>query len=111
MSMLPAATSCSSGFHKWVRLRSPSVTGARPRLPRRSPRRVASSRPPAPPPTTTMRCALLTRHRLAAGEERRPEPAPAIPFVEEERGIHEAVLELVERAVHGRARGHAVARL
>src|SRR3954470_20626799 len=101
MSMLPAATSCSSGFHRCVRLRSMSVTCARPRLPSLSPSAVASSRPPAPPPTTTIRAALLTRHRLAAEEELGPSPAPEIPVVEQDGRIDEAVVELVERAVHG----------
>src|SRR6185369_5652453 len=52
--MLPAATSCSSGFHKCVRVRSTSVTRAWPLRPAVSPSRVASSSPPAPPPTITI---------------------------------------------------------
>src|SRR5688572_33222659 len=52
--MLPAAISCSLGFHTWVRCRSISVTSTR--RCSRSPSRVASSRPPAPPPTITTRC-------------------------------------------------------
>src|SRR6185436_18798847 len=54
--MLPAATSCSSGFHRCVRLPSISVTAALRRRPSLLPRRVASSSPPAPPPTMTIRC-------------------------------------------------------
>src|SRR5574338_772378 len=54
--MLPAATSCSNGFHRCLRDRSISVMPARPRRPRLSPSRVASSRPPAPPPTITILC-------------------------------------------------------
>src|SRR6476646_11266635 len=54
--MLPAAISCSSGFHKCVRFLSIRVTAALPRLPSLSPSRVTSSRPPAPPPTTTIWC-------------------------------------------------------
>src|SRR6478609_9548206 len=64
MSMLPAATSCSSGFQRCVRLRSTSVTCARPRRAKRSPSRVTSSSPPAPPPTTTMRCGALAMSGL-----------------------------------------------
>src|SRR6185312_10300984 len=59
MSMLPAATSCSSGFQRCVRLGSTSVTAAPAALPYRSPSLVASSRPPAPPPTMTTRGATL----------------------------------------------------
>src|SRR3712207_5236294 len=54
--MLPAATSCSSGFHRWLRARSTRVTEASPRRPSVSPSLVASSRPAAPPPTMTIRC-------------------------------------------------------
>src|SRR5262245_24586820 len=54
--MLPAAISCSSGFHRCVRFFSISVTAAFPRRPSLSPSRVTSSSPPAPPPTTTIRC-------------------------------------------------------
>jgi len=43
------------GFHTWVGLRSTTVTCARPDLPSRSPRRVASCNPAIPPPTITMR--------------------------------------------------------
>src|SRR5688500_6203135 len=121
MSMLPAATSCRSGFQRCVRLRSTSVTLACPRRPSVSPSRVASSSPPAPPPTTTMRCGLpersadtrlvAARHGLAAEEKLRPEPAPLVPLVEGDRGIDQAVLELVERTVDGAARGHAVSLL
>src|SRR5436305_12231741 len=61
--MLPAAISCSFGFHTWVRLRSISVISNFPLRPYLSPRRVASSSPPAPPPTITTRgfpdCASL----------------------------------------------------
>src|SRR5262245_9996066 len=53
--MLPAATSCSSGFHRWVRDLSIRLTAALPRRPSFLPSRVTSSSPPAPPPTTTMR--------------------------------------------------------
>src|SRR3954470_4530518 len=56
--MLPAATSCSSGFHKWVRERSISVMLAFLRLPSLSPSPVTNSRPAAPPPTTTMWCSV-----------------------------------------------------
>src|SRR5262245_49687183 len=55
-SMLPAATSCSSGFQRWVRARSTRVTWARFFFPILSPSFVASSSPPAPPPTMTIRC-------------------------------------------------------
>ena len=54
--MLPAATECSSGFHRCVRARSISVTSARPCLASVSPSFVTSPSPAAPPPTTTMRC-------------------------------------------------------
>src|SRR5688572_25783650 len=98
MSMLPAATSCSSGFHRCVRLRSTSVTCARSFRPKRSPSLVASSSPPAPPPTTTMRCAatgsVLGGNGLAAEEYLRVEAAPAIPLVEHDRGIDQPVPEL-----------------
>src|SRR5207247_8532794 len=50
-SVLPAALSCSSGFHSCVRLLSISSICALPRLPRLLPSLVASSKPPAPPPT------------------------------------------------------------
>src|SRR5690348_3752686 len=111
MSMLPAATSWSSGFHRCVRLRSMSVTSARPFRPRRSPRRVANSSPPAPPPTMTTRCMSVLRDGLSAQEEVRPELAEAVPLIEHDRGIDQLVPELVERAVHRAARGHAIARL
>src|SRR5262245_56753862 len=59
-SMLPAAISCSSGFHRCRRALSMRVMCALPRRPSLLPRRVASSSPPAPPPTTTMRCRVCT---------------------------------------------------
>src|SRR5262249_41924653 len=71
--MLPAAISCSSGFHKCARDLSMSVISALPRRPSLSPSMVASSSPPAPPPTTTIRgtalarsASLLARSRIAA---------------------------------------------
>src|SRR3954469_14130957 len=114
MSMLPAATSCSSGFHRWVRLRSMSVTSARPLRASRSPSRVASSSPPAPPPAMTMRCSaptLFLGDGLAAEEELGPELAEAVPVVEHDRRVDQPVAELVERAVDRAARGNPVARL
>src|SRR5262245_32533331 len=58
--MLPAATSCSSGFQRWVRDLSISVPPPTPRRPSVSPSPVTSSRPPAPPPMTMMRCTALS---------------------------------------------------
>src|SRR5262245_31037852 len=55
-SMLPAAISCSSGFHRCRRALSMRVMCALRRRPSLLPRRVASSSPPSPPPTTTTRC-------------------------------------------------------
>src|SRR5262249_35502651 len=52
--------SCSSGFQRWVRDLSISVTSATPRRPSVLPSPVTSSRPPAPPPMTMMRCAALS---------------------------------------------------
>src|SRR5207237_6952770 len=46
--------------------------------------------------------------RLAAEKKRRPEPAPLVPFVERDRRIDEAVVEPVERARDGAARGNAL---
>src|SRR5690349_6979583 len=112
--MLPAATSCSSGFHRCVRLRSTSVTSARWWRPSLSPRPVASSRPPAPPPTTTTRCGpamSVLRDGLSAEEELRPQAAEAVPLVEHDRRVDERVPELVEGTVDRAARGDAVARL
>src|SRR5271156_3594361 len=68
---LPAATSYSSGFHRWVRAHSTSMTCAlsfdeERRRPRRSPSRVASSSPAAPPPITTIRCRLSSSAGRAA---------------------------------------------
>ncbi len=51
-SMLPAATSCSSGFHRCARERSIKVASAFLRLASLSPMRVTSSSPAAPPPAT-----------------------------------------------------------
>src|SRR5258706_2526807 len=56
MPSVPAANSCSSGFHRCVRELSIRVTCVRPRRRGRRPGRVTSSSPPAPPPTTTIRC-------------------------------------------------------
>src|SRR5260221_3663494 len=110
--MLPAATSCSSGFHRCVRLRSTSVTSARCFFRSRSPRRVTSSSPPAPPPTITTRCAaLLLGDRAPTEEDLGEMPVPLVPLVERDRRIDERIGEFVERAVHGEARRHAVARL
>ena len=67
--MLPAATSCSSGFQRCVRAQSTSVTRARCRARSLSPSRVASSSPPAPPPTITMRCSRLA-HRVRRAAQR-----------------------------------------
>src|SRR5215470_3229063 len=58
--MLPASTSCNSGFQRWVRDLSIRETSATPRRPSVSPSPVTSSRPPAPPPMTMMRCGALT---------------------------------------------------
>src|SRR5436190_13376898 len=68
--MLPAATSCSSGFHRCVRLPSISVTAALRRRPSLLPRRVASSRPPAPPPTMTIRCSVASTALLVEPDVR-----------------------------------------
>src|SRR5258706_4036482 len=112
MFMLPAATSCRSGFHRCVRLRSMSVICARCFFPRRSPSRVTSSSPPAPPPTITTRCAaLLLGDRAATEEDLGKMPVPLVPLVERDRPIDERVGKLVERAVDRDARRNAVARL
>src|SRR5215470_1887549 len=58
--MLPASTSCNSGFQRWVRDLSIRETSATPRRPSASPSPVTSSRPPAPPPMTMMRCGALS---------------------------------------------------
>ena len=67
--MLPAATACSSGFHRCVRPFSTSVMRASPRLPSVLPSRVASSSPAAPPPTTTMSGTALIAPPLASADD------------------------------------------
>src|SRR5262245_50034436 len=82
--MLPAATSCSSGFHRCERILSIKVTAALPRLPNLLPSRVTSSKPPAPPPTTTILCSApaagmdmcrsLLLHDKWSGHQQGPAP-------------------------------------
>src|SRR3979409_1962189 len=55
-----------------------------------------------------MRLSLIGLHRLASEKNLGEKLLPLLALVEREHRVDDLVLELVERAVHGHARGDAV---
>src|SRR6267143_7265609 len=74
-------------------------------------RATASGMPSAAEPAAMpagMRLSFIGLHRLAAEKDLGEKLLPLLALIEREHRVDDLVLELVERAVHGHARGDAV---